>query len=339
MKNQKQLILVWKSSLEQERNSAVKILVTGCAGFIGSHLTERLLDERRQVIGIDNFNDYYDLKIKERNSEKARENKNFKLHRVDILNFSALTNIFEKERPEKIIHLAARAGVRPSINNPLLYAKVNVLGTVNLLRLSADYSASKFILGSSSSVYGNSKRLPFSEDDQCDAIISPYGASKRAAEFWVETFYRTYGLKSAILRFFTVYGPRGRPDMAPALFTKAILNNEEITQFGDGSSSRDYTYVDDIVNGIVKTLEHDFDFKNINLGNNHPITLIEFITTLEKVTGKKAPIKNLPKQKGDVEKTWSDITKAKNLLGWTPNITLEQKLEKMIEDLKSSYRL
>src|SRR3989344_3229385 len=197
----------------------MKILVTGVAGFIGSHLTEKLLAGGYEVIGTDNFNDYYNPKIKEENLSEVKKNKNFKLYREDILNFEELNNIFQKEKPQKIVHLAARAGVRPSIKNPLFYTRVNVLGTVNLLKLSVDFGIKQFIFGSSSSVYGNSKRLPFTEDDPCKAVISPYGASKRAAEFWVENFHKTFGLKSTILRFFTVYGPRGRPDMAPALFT------------------------------------------------------------------------------------------------------------------------
>ena len=195
----------------------MKILITGCAGFIGSHLTDRLLKESFDVVGVDNFNNYYDPTIKEQNLQKAKKNKLFKLYRKDILDFTSLKDIFKKEKPQKVIHLAARAGVRPSIANPLLYSQVNVGGTVNLLKLSADFSIDKFIFGSSSSVYGNSKRLPFSENNRCDQIISPYGTSKRAAEFWVESFHKTYGLKSIILRLFTVYGPRGRPDMAPTL--------------------------------------------------------------------------------------------------------------------------
>ena len=254
----------------------IKILVTGCAGFIGSHVTDRLLKEGFDIVGVDNFNDYYDPKVKERNLQEAARSRHFNLYREDILNFEAIENIFKKEKPQKVIHLAARAGVRASIDNPLLYAKVNVSGTVDLLKLSVDFGIKQFIFGSSSSVYGNSKRLPFSENDQCDQIISPYGASKRAAEFWVESFHKTYGLKSTVLRFFTVYGPRGRPDMAPALFTKAILKEEIIKQFGDGTSSRDYTYIDDIIDGIMKSLNKNLDFKIINLGNNNPVSLSGF---------------------------------------------------------------
>lgn len=309
----------------------MKILVTGCAGFIGSHLTERLLDEGYQIFGVDNFNDYYDPKIKERNLDKAKKNKNFKLYREDILNFEDIKNIFYKEKPVKVIHLAARAGVRPSIANPPLYARVNVAGTVNLLKLSVGFEIRQFIFGSSSSVYGNSKNLPSTEDDSCDSIISPYGASKRAAECWVESFWRTYGLKSTILRFFTVYGPRGRPDMAPALFTKTILEGRTIDEFGDGSSSRDYTYIDDIVEGIIKTLSKDLSFEIINLGNNQPIALVELINYLESEINKKAIIKKLPLQPGDVVISWANINRAKDILGWSPQVKFKDGIQRTIK--------
>jgi len=309
----------------------VKILVTGCAGFIGSHLTDRLLEEGFDVVGVDDFNDYYDPKIKEQNLQSAKKNRQFKLCRKDVLDFTSLEEIFKKEKPAKVVHLAARAGVRASIENPLLYAKVNVAGTVHLLKLSVDFGIKQFIFGSSSSIYGNTKRIPFSEDDICDSVISPYGASKRSAEFFVESFWKNYHLKSIILRFFTVYGPRGRPDMAPALFTKAILNKEELTQFGNGSSSRDYTYVDDIVNGIIKTLEQDLDFEIINLGNNNSIALRDLIKAIEKVMGKKAKINEVPMQQGDVEKTWANINKAKYILGWQPGVKFVDGMKKTSE--------
>ncbi|OGD83131.1 hypothetical protein A3A54_01110 [Candidatus Curtissbacteria bacterium RIFCSPLOWO2_01_FULL_39_62] len=306
----------------------MKILIIGCAGFIGSHLTDKLLSEGYQVVGVDNFNDYYDPKTKESNLKDALKHKNFKLYRQDILNFGELKKIFEEEKPGKVVHLAARAGVRPSIADPLLYSQVNVGGTVNLLKLSVDFKVKQFIFGSSSSVYGNSKRLPFSENDLCDTIISPYGASKMAAEFWVESFYHTFGLKSIILRFFTVYGPRGRPDMAPALFTKATLEDKKIKQFGDGSTARDYTYIDDIIDGILKAIGKYFDFEVINLGNNHPVSLNELIGTLEKTVNKKAIIEQAPNQKGDVEKTWANIEKAKKLLNWAPKTSISLGLKK-----------
>jgi len=312
----------------------VKILVTGCAGFVGSHLTDRLLKGGYYVVGVDDFNEYYDPKIKEGNLKTARNNRNFKLYREDILNFENIKNIFKREKVEKVIHLAARAGIRPSIKNPSLYAEVNVLGTVNLLKLSVYSKVQQFIFGSSSSVYGNSKKLPFRENNLCDKIISPYGSSKRAAEFWVESFHKTYGLKSTVLRFFTVYGPRGRPDMAPALFTKTILEGKAINQFGDGSSSRDYTYIDDIVEGILKTLDQSMEFEIINLGNSNPVNLLKFISYLEKIINKKAQVKNMPKQSGDVQITWADINKAKKFLDWQPKTQIKSGLGKYIQWLK-----
>ncbi|OGD86517.1 epimerase [Candidatus Curtissbacteria bacterium RBG_13_35_7] len=314
------------------------ILVTGAAGFIGSHLVDRLLAEGFRVLGIDNFNNYYDPKIKETNLETALRSKFFKLYRGDILDFGFLNKIFKSEGPTNVIHMAARAGVRSSIENPKLYSLVNVSGTVNLLKLSVANQAERFIFGSSSSVYGQSKRRPFGEDDPCENIISPYGASKRAAEFFVESFHKCYGLKSTILRFFTVYGPRGRPDMAPAIFTNAILTGKPIDQFGDGSTSRDYTYIDDIIEGIVRAIDKNFDFEIINLGNNHPVKLADFINTLEKIIGKKAKINKLPIQQGDVEKTWANIIKAQKLLGWLPKKTFPEGLQNYLSWYKSFHR-
>lgn len=315
-----------------------KILITGCAGFIGSNLTDKLLELGCEVVGIDNFNDYYDPNIKEANIRQALGGGNFRLYRVDILEIDKVRKIFKKEKPDAVIHLAARAGVRPSIDNPKLYSEVNVLGTVNILKLSHDFRIQKFIFGSSSSVYGNSKRLPFSEDDLCEQIISPYGASKRSAEFFVESFHKNLKLKCIILRFFTVYGPRGRVDMAPALFTKAIVEGGRINQFGDGISSRDYTYIDDIVDGIIKAIDANLAFEIINLGNNRPVKLGEFIKSIEKVVGKKAKIYKMPQQTGDVEKTWANISKANKLLGWQPEIPIKEGLQMyynwLIENMK-----
>ncbi|MCR4324883.1 MAG: GDP-mannose 4,6-dehydratase [Candidatus Curtissbacteria bacterium] len=312
-----------------------KILVTGCAGFVGSTLVERLLGDGHAVVGIDNFNNYYDPQIKERNLDHVLGSKNFKLFRADILDFKKLTEIFKVEKFDKIIHLAARAGVRPSIEDPLLYSQVNVLGTTNLLKAASDMNVKQFIFGSSSSVYGNSKQIPFTEDDLCENIVSPYGASKRAAEFFARSFHKNFGLKIVILRFFTVYGPKGRVDMAPSLFTNAILEDKPIIKFGEGDSSRDYTYIDDIIDGIVKTLETDLDFEIINLGNSNPVSLNEFIETLEKLLSLKAVIKNMPMQNGDVENTWANIVKAKKLLGWEPKVQFTAGLTKYVEWLRA----
>lgn len=311
-----------------------KILVTGCAGFIGSSLTDRLLRDGHEIIGIDNFNDYYNPRVKEANISGALKEKGFKLYREDIQDFQKMTNVFEKERPQIVVHLAARAGVRPSIANPLLYTEVNVDGTVNLLKLASEFGVKKFIFGSSSSVYGNSPKIPFTEDDLCQNVISPYGATKRSAEFFVESFHHNHGLGAIILRFFTVYGQRGRPDMAPALFADAVSNGKPINKFGDGTSSRDYTYIDDIVDGIVRAIDADLDFEIINLGSDNPITLNEFIGTIEKITGKTALVNQLDNQPGDVSRTWANIGKAKKLLGWAPKTMLQVGLENYIKWLE-----
>lgn len=311
-----------------------RILVTGCAGFIGSHLTDRLLREGFEVVGIDNFNNYYDVQIKEDNIKSALSLPNFKLYRIDILDQKKLAAAFARESFEKIIHLAARAGVRASLTNPLLYCHVNVLGTVNLLGLAAKYGASQFIFGSSSSVYGNCRKLPFAEDDKCENIISPYGASKRSAEFFVEVFAKTSGMNCLILRFFTVYGPRGRPDMAPAIFTNAIAHGLPISQFGDGQSRRDYTYIDDIVEGIEKSLSLNLKFKVINLGNSQPVKLADFIKICEKLISKKAKVRQLATVAGDVATTWADIKVARKLLGWEPKVKIEAGLKYYIKWLK-----
>lgn len=307
------------------------ILVTGAAGFIGSHVVDRLLADGFRVVGIDNFNDYYDPAIKEENIQHALYHKNFKLYRMDIADLKMLGDVFAKEKPEKVVHLAARAGVRASIASPLLYCQVNVLGTVNLLTAADKVGVSQFIFGSSSSVYGNCRSLPFSEDDKCENIISPYGASKRSAEFFVEVVSLQTKMQCVILRFFTVYGPRGRPDMAPALFTKAIERGQTLTQFGDGSSSRDYTYIDDIVDGIVKSMGCDLKFAIINLGNSQPVCLSDFIKTCEKVIGKRARIKKTGRMVGDAQRTWADITVAKKLLSWEPKTSLSDGLVSYIK--------
>ena len=312
-----------------------KILVTGCAGFIGSHTVDRLLDQEFEVVGVDNFNNYYDPVLKEKNILAARNSKKFKLYRADIVDFDNLKLIFREEKPDRIIHLAARAGVRPSITNPNLYSKVNVLGTVNLLKLSKNFDIEQFILGSSSSVYGVSGKLPFSEDDLCQNIISPYGASKRSAELFVEAFHRNSKMRFTILRFFTVYGPRGRPDMAPAIFAKSIMENREILQFGDGTSSRDYTYIDDVVDGIIKACSKNFQFEIINLGNSSPVKLGNFIKIIEQLCLLKAKIRMMPKQVGDVEKTWANVEKAKKLLGWEPKTSIRDGLNRYIEWLEN----
>lgn len=311
-----------------------KVLITGCAGFIGSHLTDKLLKSNWRVVGIDNFDNYYDPNIKKRNLIVALKNQNLKLYKSDVFDFEKMKLLFTEEKPDVVVHLAARAGVRPSLDNPILYSEVNAIGLLNLLKLSVDFKIGKFVFASSSSVYGKSNMIPFVEDDPCLDIISPYGASKRAAEIFVETFSKVYGLKAVALRFFTVYGPRGRPDMAPALFANAVMNGTTINQFGNGKTFRDYTFIEDIVDGIERSIEKDLNFEIINLGNNNPVSLLEFISTIEIVLGKRAKTAMLPSQPGDVEKTWASIEKARKILDWEPKVNLDEGMRSYTKWLK-----
>lgn len=311
------------------------LLITGGAGFIGSSLIAAIINDYK-IICIDNFNDYYNPLWKEENIQPFLKHKNFILYKTDICNLEDLKQIFTNHKINKIIHLAARAGVRPSIENPLLYEQVNVGGTLNLLEMARQYQIPHFIFASSSSVYGNQAKVPFSETDSVNKPISPYAATKKAAEMLCHTYAHLYKIKTTCLRFFTVYGPKGRPDMAPYLFTKAILTGEKINRFGNGQSQRDYTYVDDIVSGIIKTIDKIFDFEILNLGNNQPVSLNNFIQTIENLTDEKAQIINLPTQAGDVAKTYADISKAKKILNWQPKTDLSTGLKKFIDWYKTN---
>ncbi|MGI5828343.1 MAG: GDP-mannose 4,6-dehydratase [Patescibacteria group bacterium] len=305
------------------------VLVTGGAGFIGSSLIAKILPTYK-VICVDDFNDYYSPAWKEENVKPFHGNKNFTLYKADIRNLEMLEQIFKNHKPNKIIHLAARAGVRPSIKEPHLYEETNVKGTLNLLELARMYAVPHFIFASSSSVYGNQEKIPFSETDPVNEPVSPYAATKKAGEMLCYTYAHLYKIKTTCLRFFTVYGPKGRPDMAPYLFTEAALSGRPITRFGDGATKRDYTYIDDIVEGVFKAIEKPFDFEIINLGNNKPITLNKFIEILEKATERKINLMTLPIQPGDVNQTYADIEKAKKLLNWQPKIPLEEGLKQFV---------
>ncbi|MBN2421709.1 SDR family NAD(P)-dependent oxidoreductase [Candidatus Woesearchaeota archaeon] len=308
-----------------------KILVTGAAGFIGSHVCEKLLEKNYFVLAVDNFNDYYNPKIKEKNIRAFLNNGNFKLFRADILDYDNLKKIFKKNSPDKIIHLAARAGVRASLENPRLYFEVNVNGTLNLLELANEFKIRNFIFGSSSSVYGKNKKIPFSEEDRTDSQVSPYASSKKAGELLCRTYSSLYNLNITCLRFFTVYGPRGRPDMAPYKFVDLIDNNKPVERFGDGSSKRDYTYIADIVNGILSAMEKENKFEIINLGNSNPIKLTEFISVIEKILNKKAKIIQKPMPMGDVPLTYADVSKAKKILNYKPEIKIEEGMKRFVE--------
>ena len=312
------------------------VLVTGHAGFIGSHLTAKLLKKSFKVIGVDNFNAYYDPKRKEKNVKEFKKNRNFKEYKVDITDFEKLKKVFKENKIDLIVHLAARAGVRPSIKNPELYKKVNVKGTENLLKIAKEFKINQFVYASSSSVYGEQEKIPFSETDPVKNQVSPYAKTKKQAEELCLKYAKEYGIKMTVLRFFTVYGPAGRPDMAPYIFTRKMLKNETITKFGEGDSSRDYTYIDDIVQGIIKAIEKPFEFEIINLGNNQPVKLNDFIKTLERLIDKKAKIIEKPRHVADVKRTYADISKAKKLLDWEPEIDLETGMKKFIDWFKNS---
>ena len=315
----------------------MKILVTGGAGFIGSHLIKKLLEENFTAVCVDNFNNYYNPEIKEENVSRFINNSNFKLYREDIRNFEALDKIFEKERFDKVVHLAAMAGVRNSIRYPALYSEVNIQGTINLLELAGKYKIKNFIFASSSSVYGGNTKIPFSESDQVNHPISPYAATKKAGELICHTYHHLYHLNIICLRFFTVYGPSGRPDMAPYKFTRKILAGEEISMFGDGSSQRNYTYIDDITEGIYSALNKDFGYEIINLGGSQLISLKNFISLIENISGRKAKIKQVGEQSGDMPITSADISKAKRLLDYCPKTDIKKGMNIFIDWFKKKY--
>jgi UDP-glucuronate 4-epimerase len=308
-----------------------KILVTGCAGFIGSHVCEYLLKRGENVIGVDNINDYYDVKRKENNLEILNKYDNFTFFKDDI----CTTNIISEHKPSKIIHLAAMAGVRYSLENPLLYEKVNIGGFIHILEECKKNNVQHIVYASSSSVYGLNTKVPFSESDPIEKCNSPYACSKMCKEIYAKTYYQLYGIKNIGLRFFTVYGPRGRPDMAPYMFLHGIKNGNKIKKFGDGTSSRDYTYIDDIVSGIIGALDNpnNIECDVFNLGNSSPVSLNQFIETCEKITGNKANIEYLPEQLGDVPHTYADITKAIKYLNYNPKTSLEVGLRKFYESI------
>jgi UDP-glucuronate 4-epimerase len=298
-----------------------QILVTGCAGFIGSHLCEKLLAEGYNVFGIDNFDPYYDIKVKKRNLFGFLDHPNFQFIEVDLLDNQALENAFPSS-VDLIVHLAGKAGVRPSIEDPSGYIKANIVATQNLLDEMKNRGIKKMSFASSSSVYGNTKMIPFSESMDVSNPISPYAATKKACELINYTFHHLYKLDIINMRFFTVFGPRQRPDLAIHKFTKLISNRQPISMFGDGTSARDYTYIDDTLQGIIGAINYLFShenvFETVNLGNNHPIALHEMIAAIAEATGVEPIINQLPMQPGDVDITCADISKANQLLGYLP---------------------
>jgi len=338
----------------------MKALITGAAGFIGSHLSERLLDNGWIVVGVDNFDDFYDPQIKHRNVGTSLKNKNFRLVEADIRDTLAMDKTLG-DGIEIIIHLAARAGVRPSITQPILYADVNVNGTTVLLEAAKKHKVNRFLFGSSSSIYGNNEKVPFSEDDNVDFPISPYAATKKAGELICHTYHHLYGISITCLRFFTVYGPRQRPDLAIHKFAKLIEQNKPIPIYGDGTMMRDFTYIDDIIDGTVAAINHllsheslgprsratglrrdgvasatqaGHEFNIYNLGESRPVSVNDLVVEIEKALGKKAVKEYLPPQPGDVERTYADVTKAVRDLGYKPSTTIQTGLAKFITWLR-----
>jgi len=309
----------------------MKILVTGCAGFIGSHVSERLLKQGNIVLGIDNLNDYYDVNKKKENLDILNKYDNFEFRKEDICD----TNCISEWKPEKICHLASMAGVRYSLQNPKIYVKVNIEGFIHILEEAVKNNIKDIVYASSSSVYGLNTKIPFSETDVIETCNSPYASSKMAMELFAKTYTQLYDINCIGLRFFTVYGPRGRPDMAPYKFMKAISEGKEFNKYGDGTSSRDYTYIDDIVDGVISGLDNKKGVKCevYNLGNSSPVSLNEFIGLCEKVVGKKALYKQIDNQLGDVPHTYADISKAKRDLGYYPKVGLEEGLRLMYDKL------
>lgn len=317
--------------------------ITGGAGFIGSSLTDKLLKEKNKVITIDNFCDFYNPKIKENNILEFLNNENYKIYRKDIRDRQAIKSIFDENKIDVVMHLAASAGVRPSIENPILYQEVNCLGTQNILEEMKLHNIKNLVMASSSSVYGNCKEVPFREDMIVDYAISPYAATKKANEVMTHVYHKLFDMNIIMLRFFTVYGPKQRPDLAINKFTRLMLQNKEIPMFGDGTTSRDYTYIDDIVDGIIKACEYAKNnskvYEILNIGNSSPVSLKEMINVIGKTLKIDPKIKQLPRQPGDVDKTYADITKAKKLIGYEPKITFEEGIKRFINWYKENQEL
>jgi UDP-glucuronate 4-epimerase len=313
----------------------MKILVTGGAGFIGSHLCERLLREGHEVSIIDDLNDFYSPEIKRANLACVQRVGPAVFHYGDIRDADTVASVFAQANPDAVIHIAARAGVRPSLEQPLLYEETNVRGTVVLLEAARKAGVRKFLFASSSSIYGIANRVPFSEEDHLNLPISPYAATKIAGEKLCFTWSHLYGLSVTCLRFFTVYGPRQRPDLAIHKFARLIEAGLPLPFFGDGSMGRDYTYIDDIVGGLMAALSHECRYEVFNLGNSHPVLLTELVSTLENALGKKATLDRQPDQPGDVPITYADTSKAAKLLGYKPRTPFPEGIAKFVEWLRS----
>lgn len=308
-----------------------KVLITGAAGFIGSHLVDKLIGDS-QIINVDNFDDFYDESIKRANIKNHLKHDNYKLYEADITDIDALRKVFSENEITHIVHLAANAGVRPSLEQPLKYTKTNINGTVNLLEMAREFGIKQFVFGSSSSVYGSRTDGPFNEDMKIDKPISPYASTKAAGEQICYTYSHLFGINISCLRFFTVYGPRQRPDLAIHKFSKLIYEGKPIHMFGDGTTKRDYTYVDDIIQGITAAMNYsETPFEVFNLGESQTIQLKDLIALIEENVGRKAEIINSPLQPGDVPITYADVSKARKYLGYNPTTPVNAGLKLFAE--------
>jgi UDP-glucuronate 4-epimerase len=315
----------------------MKVLVTGGAGFIGSHLTERLLARGDRVVVLDDFNDFYDPAVKRANVAVTAANPAYRLVEGDIRDRSLVFRTFSEEGFDAVVHLAARAGVRPSLTQPVLYEEVNCVATLHLLEAAVAHGRPRFVFASSSSVYGVNSKLPFSEEDPIERPVSPYAATKRAGELHVFTTHHLHALPAVCLRFFTVYGPRQRPEMAIARFIRCLETGQPIPFFGDGGSRRDYTYIDDILDGIEAALDRPIDFDILNLGGAHPVTLSALVDSLEQATGRTAKLNRQPDQPGDVPVTFAATEKAERVLGFRARVPLEEGLRRTVAWYRSRH--
>ncbi len=306
------------------------VLLTGAAGFIGSRTAELLLDAGHSVVGMDNLNDSCDLRLKEWRLDRLRARSGFLFTKADISDREAVRKVFERNSIDAVINLAARAGVRYSVENPYIYHQTNTGGNLNLLEGCRHFGVKKYVLASTSSIYGTSTEMPYREDQQTDRPLSPYAASKKAAEAMCHTYHYLHGIDVTIFRYFTVYGPAGRPDMAPFRFVQWISEGKPLMVFGDGSQSRDFTYVDDIARGTVAGLKN-VGFEVINLGSDTPVVLTDMIAMVEEALGKKADLRFSPRHAADVVATWADVSKAQRILDWTPQVPLREGIQRLVD--------
>jgi nucleoside-diphosphate-sugar epimerase len=313
-------------------------LVTGAAGFIGARVAEMLIDDEHYVLGVDNLNNAYDTRLKNWRVQRLVERKGFEFHHLDICDGAAMERLIAKTRVNAVINLAARAGVRQSLEDPWVYVETNMTGTLTLLELARKYNIPKFILASTSSLYGAHNPVPYSETSDTNRPLSPYAASKKGAEALCHSYHHLYGVDVSVLRYFTVYGPAGRPDMSIFRFVQWISESRPVTLFGDGQQSRDFTYVDDIARGTIKALK-PVGYTVINLGSDRPASVNDVLRMIETMLGKSARIEHRPAHPADVNATWADVTRARELLGWSPSVSLQEGIAAVVEWYKQNRTL